>query len=191
MKKSGNSSKTKFTIQLSPRELGRLITLFALYIYDISPDTIVIANFKSIKWYVDFEQHDNEEGLLPKVPHIQSDTINQLYQEMFLGTFSNLQRIDKVFEKYLVKWNFDRLHSIDKAILRLSTYSMIYRYDMPPEVIIYQANELADMYSDTNSYKYINGILHSVKTEFRKNHVLERLRGKKKVRRKIKMKKRV
>jgi N utilization substance protein B len=164
MKKSGFS-------ETGLREIGRIITLFALYIYDISE--VDLCYLKKISWYEGILEFGDEDGLLPPIQKNYKAHIEDFFVELLMGVVSNLEKVDGEIKINLVNWNFDRLHPIDKAILRMSVYSLIYRFDIPPEVTIFQANEMAEDYSDDKSYKYINGILHSVKEKFRRNFLLD------------------
>jgi N utilization substance protein B len=123
------------------------------------------------------------------IPNSISKDISQFTGCLISGGLSNLPRIDDVITKHLVNWKFDRLHAVDKAILRLSVYSLIYQFDIPAEVTIAEANELAVKYSDENSTNYINGILNNVKKEFRGSAFLEKKPIARNIRLKIKRKK--
>lgn len=154
----------------SIREIGRLLAFYAIYIYDLS--ILSIDELKAFKWYWGMVEFDNEDEMLPDIEsQYRNETVN-FANELFTGMISNLEFIDRAIKNHLVNWEFNRLHNMDKAVLRLGVYSLIYRYDIPPEVTIFQANDLATVFSDEKSYKYINGILHSVKTDYRRNWIL-------------------
>ncbi len=157
--------------KLGTRELGRELVFLALYIHDahsFSPDEI-----KDFDWYDKMAGISDDEEDLLFIPVKRRKEIYEFGLELLNGTLSNLERIDSIIKKHLVNWSFNRLHSVDKAILRLSVYSILYRYDIPAEVTIKEANELSDAYSDENSSNYINGILHNVKLEYRKNVLID------------------
>ena len=69
---------------------------------------------------------------------------------------------DETINKYLENWDLDRLGKTDRAILRLSTYEMMY-YDTPKVVVINEAVELAKKYSDDKVVKLINAVLDKVR----------------------------
>jgi N utilization substance protein B len=158
------------------REWGRELAFFSLYVYDMGNSSL--EELSCLDWYQEMAAFCNEEGVLSSVPsHLQKDT-SAFLKLLLNGTVSNLQKIDEVIRNHLVKWDFERLHWVDKAILRVSIYSMIYLLDMPAEVIIAEANQLAENYSMEKASNYINGILHRVKQEYRKN-ILVKDQGKK------------
>jgi len=79
------------------------------------------------------------------------------------GTCGNLKAIDDVISKYADNWNISRMAVIDRNIMRMSVYEMLYRDDIPPNVSINEAIELAKKYGDVDSGKFVNGILDKIK----------------------------
>ena len=156
------------------REMGRELVFLSLYIYDLFP--VSPAELSSFEWY-DIMAGDSAETWSGEdflfIPVKRRAEIYEFGKELLNGTISNLNKIDEIIDTHLVKWSFNRLHTVDKAILRLSVYSIIYRYDIPAEVTISEANVLSNNYSDENTSNYINGILHKVKQEYRKNALAE------------------
>lgn len=73
----------------------------------------------------------------------------------------NLEKIDLEIKKYIKGWSINRLAKVDLAILRISIYEIIYREDIPIEVSINEAIEIAKKFSTDESSKFINGILGS------------------------------
>lgn len=85
------------------------------------------------------------------------------------GTCENLAAIDNIISKYTDNWNISRMAVIDKNIMRMCVYEMLYRDDIPPNVSINEAIELAKKYGDVDSGKFVNGILDKIKkTECKK-----------------------
>lgn len=82
-------------------------------------------------------------------------------QESAYGVIDNLENINKLIEKYTEGWTLDRLPKVDLSILRIAFYEIIYREDIPVEVSINEAIEIAKKYSTPEAFKYINGILGS------------------------------
>ncbi|MCE4956089.1 transcription antitermination factor NusB [Macrococcoides caseolyticum] len=69
--------------------------------------------------------------------------------------------IDDNIKPHLKQWTIDRINKIDRIILRLSTYELLYS-DAPEKVVVNEAVNLAKTYSDDESYKFINGILSEI-----------------------------
>jgi N utilization substance protein B len=75
------------------------------------------------------------------------------------GVQDNQSEIDSKIEQYLVNWKLNRVAKIDLAILRISTYEIIYEADIPDKVSVNEGIELAKKYSDDRSFQFINGVL--------------------------------
>ncbi|MGO4269577.1 transcription antitermination factor NusB [Paenibacillus sp. TAF58] len=100
-------------------------------------------------------EHDNETEL-----NFSGDKIDPLYIiELVEGTYSNKVRIDELLEEYLKGWAMDRLSRIDREVLRLAVYEMLYRDDVPPKVVVNEAIDLAKHYGSEESGKFVNGVL--------------------------------
>jgi N utilization substance protein B len=79
------------------------------------------------------------------------------------GSIENIDRIDSLIKKYSKNWKFERINVIDKSILRLSVYAMLFLSDIPLVVTIDEGIELGKMYGGENSGQFINGILDAIK----------------------------
>jgi len=79
------------------------------------------------------------------------------------GTLKNLPQIDSLIVKYARNWDIHRMASIDRNILRQATFEILYLLDIPINVIINEAVELAKKYSTEESGKFVNGILDKIK----------------------------
>jgi len=78
------------------------------------------------------------------------------------GVLNNLSSIDNVINKYSEDWTISRMASTDRNILRLAVFEILYCDDIPTNVSINEAIELAKKYGDEKSYKFINGLLGSI-----------------------------
>ncbi|CDZ74446.1 transcription antitermination factor NusB [Peptoniphilus sp. ING2-D1G] len=74
----------------------------------------------------------------------------------------NLQTIDNTIVESLYSWSFNRLANVDRSILRVSVYELLYRDDIPSEVSINEAVEISKEFGSNESPKFINGILGSI-----------------------------
>lgn len=82
--------------------------------------------------------------------------------DIILGTLEHLNEIDGIIKKYATKWDIERMINIDRNILRFSVYEIIYRLDIPFQVTINEAVEIAKKYSTKESASFINGILDRI-----------------------------
>lgn len=83
-------------------------------------------------------------------------------EELIRGTLSRLPQVDEKIKAYVENWDFERVASVDRAILRLAVYEMLFRDDIPPVVSINEAIEVAKRFSSEESGRFVNGILDRV-----------------------------
>ena len=82
------------------------------------------------------------------------------------GTLENIGQIDKVVARCATNWQIKRMAVIDRNILRLATYELLFLEEIPLKVSINEAVEIAKRYGDIESGKFVNGILDKIsKTE--------------------------
>jgi len=77
------------------------------------------------------------------------------------GVIDKKDALDRKIKEYSKNWEIGRISMINKSILMLALYELIYEKDTPKAVVINEALELAKKYSDPESAKFINGILGS------------------------------
>ncbi len=82
------------------------------------------------------------------------------------GCCSYVKEIDEKISGVTEHWELRRMAVIDKNILRLGVYELLYRSDIPPKVSINEAIELAKKFSTKNSGTFVNGILDKIYTQF-------------------------
>jgi transcription antitermination protein NusB len=83
------------------------------------------------------------------------------------GVSALAQRIDELLDAAAVGWDVDRMAAVDRAVLRLATYELLERPDVPVAVVIDEAVELAKQYSTEDSGRFVNGVLSAVAAEVR------------------------
>lgn len=88
--------------------------------------------------------------------------VRKLASDWTTGTWENLALCDRIIEESTIKWQFTRLATVDKSILRLAVYQLKFCPDIPPKVVINEAIELAKKYSTEKSSAFVNGVLDAV-----------------------------
>ncbi len=91
-----------------------------------------------------------------------SDNDKQYINEVVEGVSGNLEYIDRLIENHSKGWKINRISKVDLSILRLSIYEISFRKDIPFNVSINEAVELAKKYSGEEAGAFINGILGKV-----------------------------
>ncbi|MGQ7276598.1 transcription antitermination factor NusB [Brevibacillus thermoruber] len=77
------------------------------------------------------------------------------------GTLQHQQEVDAEIRKFLRGWQLERIANVDRAILRLAFFEIMYEPDVPDKVVMNEAIEIAKLFSDEQSHRYINGVLSS------------------------------
>jgi N utilization substance protein B len=88
--------------------------------------------------------------------------IRDFTKELVEGVESNRRKIDELIATYSQGWDMDRMPVIDRNILRLAIYEILWSTNVPQAVAINEALELAQTLSTDESSKYINGVLSKV-----------------------------
>ena len=70
--------------------------------------------------------------------------------------------IDSLISKYATNWQIQRMPAIDRNILRLATFELLYAEEIPEKVSINEAIEMAKRYGDKDSGKFVNGVLDKI-----------------------------
>jgi len=90
-------------------------------------------------------------------------------REVVLGVWENRADLDRLMRRSSKNWRVERMSRVDRNILRLAIYEVLYGKDVPPKVSIDEAVELGKRYGTEDSSAFINGILdhiyHELKTE--------------------------
>jgi N utilization substance protein B len=79
--------------------------------------------------------------------------------ETFDGILARQAEIDRMIGERTVGWRFERLSLIDRNVLRIGVYELLYAEDVPPEVAMDEAVELAKKFGTDNAQSFVNGIL--------------------------------
>lgn len=91
----------------------------------------------------------------------QLEVENEFVNELVFNVMENQNKINKTANKYLVDWNINRLSKVDKAILSIGIYELMYT-KTPSVVAINEAIELSKKYSDEKVTKMLNAVLDKV-----------------------------
>lgn len=91
------------------------------------------------------------------------DSIREFAVTLIEGTIRHISEIDEIINIHSKNWKFERLSAVDKSILRLSIFALLYLKDIPPAVSINEGIELGKIYGGESSGQFINGILDAVR----------------------------
>ena len=127
------------------RTLSREIALKILYANDITKESVEECSRK---------YRDNNES--------QDENVEEFSSVIVEGVDANKQNIDSMIIKYAENWKLSRMATIDRNILRIAIFELLYAEGIPPKVTINEALEIAKKYGDKNSGKFVNGILDKI-----------------------------
>ena len=92
--------------------------------------------------------------------HTKTDNgARRFAEELVKGVRENLVTIDARVQKYAEHWEIRRMGVVDRNVIRLAIYEMFFRQDIPPVVSINEAIDIAKYFSDSESGRFVNGIL--------------------------------
>ncbi len=94
-----------------------------------------------------------------------SGELKDFSSQLLEGVVNHLQEIDKKISRYAANWQLERMAFVDRNIMRLGCFELLFRADIPPKVAINEAVELAKKYSGIESGKFVNAILDQIKIE--------------------------
>ena len=131
------------------RTESRECALKILYQADITRRSIEVT-FKN--FWQDFPQED--------------PTVQDFTRRLALGVEQKFKEIGDKISQYATNWQLKRMAVIDRNVLRIGVFELLFAPDIPPKVSINEAVELAKKYGDIESSKFVNGILDKIhKTE--------------------------
>ncbi|MEO8888828.1 MAG: transcription antitermination factor NusB [Jatrophihabitantaceae bacterium] len=88
--------------------------------------------------------------------------VNAYTVELVEGIQANRWRIDEILSEYADGWTIPRMPGVDRAVLRLGVYELLWRADVPAAVVIDEAVELVKTLSTDESPRFVNGVLARV-----------------------------
>lgn len=89
-------------------------------------------------------------------------SIREFTESLVFGFISHKGEIDALISEAAENWQLNRMAVVDRNILRMAAYELLYREDIPPKVSINEAIEIAKKYGNENSGKFVNGILDKI-----------------------------
>ncbi|MCO1600045.1 transcription antitermination factor NusB [Desulfosporosinus nitroreducens] len=128
------------------RRLARETALQVLFQRDLTKEPFSIAE-EVQRWAKEFV-----------VPEPSKD----FAQELVEGTIEHQAQIDQTIASYAQDWTINRMAKVDRNVMRLATYEILFRSDIPGRVSLNEAIELAKRFGGEESAKFVNGILDRI-----------------------------
>ncbi|PFE96807.1 transcription antitermination factor NusB [Bacillus thuringiensis] len=93
----------------------------------------------------------------------EGEETNEFLESLVVGFVENKEAIDEAIRQNLKKWKLERISIVDRSILRVAVYEMKYMEEIPHNVTINEAIEIAKTFGDEESRRFINGVLSNIK----------------------------
>lgn len=97
---------------------------------------------------------------------LKNNIYDDFTQKLVLGVCDHCKEIDKIIERFSENWRIDRMGVVDRNILRLAVFELLYCEDIPPKVTLNEAIDLGKKFGTEDSGSFINGILDRIQNEF-------------------------
>lgn len=89
-------------------------------------------------------------------------------RSLVLGTISQVETIDKLIAEHTPDWDIDRMANVERSVLRMAVYEMLNHSEVPVNVAINEAIELAKAFSSEESGAFVNGVLDQIRQSVEK-----------------------
>jgi transcription antitermination protein NusB len=132
---------------MSNRHLARTIAMQSLFLWDFNGqqdsdlDNVIKGNFQN------FAPNFNDHGFVKNI---------------IKGVIKNIKEIDRYIIKYATEWPLDQITIVDRNILRIGVYELVFDKDIPAKVAINEAIEIAKAFGGESSGKFVNGVLGAI-----------------------------
>ncbi|MDA8422896.1 MAG: transcription antitermination factor NusB [Nitrospiraceae bacterium] len=90
------------------------------------------------------------------------DEVKAFAEEIVKGTFKHVAKINELIQECAQNWTLERMAVVDRNVLRMAIYEILYRMDIPTSVTINEAIEIAKKFGTDESGAFVNGILDRV-----------------------------
>lgn len=109
-------------------------------------------------------EYNNEpwQVLMQRIAEEQQIPITVYVKQMIMLSQEHREEIDEEIKLKLKNWDYHRVAVIDRIILRMALVELLYNRDIPPEVTMNEAIELAKKYSTEKSNRFINGLIDAI-----------------------------
>ena len=88
-------------------------------------------------------------------------------ESLVRGSKQQQSKIDQLLAQYVEHWDLERMAVVDRNILRMAVYELLWQPDVPPKAAINEALEIAKKFGTTESSRFINGVLDRILREHR------------------------
>lgn len=115
---------------------------------------------------IDMSEANPEEAIL----HVLEEERGDKYlSDLVGGVVEHKSQIDEMIKEHLEKWTIERIAPVDRNLLRLAVYELVYlKEEVPANVVIDEAIEIAKVFGDEHASRFVNGVLSKIKQQTEK-----------------------
>jgi N utilization substance protein B len=141
---------------MASRRKGRILAFQALYSWEVSgggnDGTLSVPEeLLNFSWLETGMQENLDQAII------------DFSRLLITGTIQNIAPIDQMIRAHLKNWDFSRLNRVDLALLRMSTYTLMFQIDVPPSIVIDEAIGISKEFGTGESFRFVNGVLDSIR----------------------------
>lgn len=115
-------------------------------------------------FYMDMSQNDSKEAIKLFCENFVTSKRNlPFFLELINGVIKAMSEIDSIIERFSSNWKISRMSIVDRNIMRLAVYEMLFCGDIPSKVSINEAIDIGKKFGTKESGAFINGILDSIR----------------------------
>jgi len=134
---------------MASRRKSRILAFQALYSWE--SNKVPVEELTTFAWLDEKKLKSLDEGMA-------------VFSRMLIaGAIENIKVIDETIKKHLQNWDITRLNRVDLAILRMSVYTLMFKRDISPSIVIDEAIGICLEYGAEDSFKFVNGVLDSIR----------------------------
>jgi len=121
-----------------------------------------------VLYQVDVSKVDVKEGIQLFWENFEvPDNVSDFSIHLIEGTWNRIGEIDQIIKECSENWSLERMAKVDKSILRMAIFELLYCEDIPPKVTLNEAIDLGKEYGSENSGAFVNGILDALYAKMR------------------------
>lgn len=131
---------------MSNRHLARALAMQSLYEWDFyggEKNALEVTERNLMEFAPNFDENDFAKSIVQ-------------------GVVKNQAQIDETISKFAPEWPLPKITTVDRNVLRIGTYELLFNFDIPSKVAINEAIELAKTFGGESSGKFVNGVLGAI-----------------------------
>ena len=122
-------------------------------------------------FYMDVNKNSSQETLERFCQNFSPSGVQPFFFELVNGVLAAQSEIDVLIERFSKNWKINRMSCVDRNVMRIAVYEMLYCPDIPPKVSINEAVDVGKKFGSEESGAFINGIIDSIRIAWEKGDI--------------------